>query len=184
MKKDENVVEGVVVVVVVVDVVVVVIGLVLSSVVVFGASVVKRVDRVLAVAVVKLGRGAEVEVVVEVGGFQSAVVVVVVGVVTALAIALAVVLITLPNEAAVVLMTDDVTVDDLVAVNGASRKSSTSRGAVPSIVPAFRIECCLILSGHIYLGMRQGCNVFLRKSFRGVYQECQPRIDPFSDDAS
>lgn len=85
------------------------------------------------------------EVVIEVGGFQP-VVVVEVGVVTALAIALAVVFIIRPNDAAMVLATDVGTVDDLVAVNGASRKSATSLGAVPSMAPAFLIECCLILS--------------------------------------
>lgn len=86
------------------------------------------------------------EVVIEVGGFQPVVVVVEVGVVTALAIALAVVFIIRPNDAAMVLATDVGTVDDLVAVNGASRKSATSLGAVPNMAPAFLIECCLILS--------------------------------------
>lgn len=62
MKKEEKVVEevvgAVVVVVVVVAVVVVVVGvvgLVLSSAVPFDVSVVRKVDRVLAVVVVKLG---------------------------------------------------------------------------------------------------------------------------------
>lgn len=128
-------------------VVVVVLGVVLCSVVVFGVSVVNKVDNVLAVVVVRLGKGAEVEVVVEVRGFHLVVVVVVLGTVTALAIALAVVLITRPNEAIVVLAMDEVAVDDvLVAVNGASRKRATSRGAVPRMAPAFLIECCLMLS--------------------------------------
>ena len=150
MMKVEKVVKGVVVVVVlgVTVTMVVVGGVVLSSVVDFGASVVKRVDRVVAVVVVKLGKGAEVEADVEGGVFQP-VVVVVVGVVTALATALAVVLITRPNEAAVELAMVDVTVDDLVAVKGASRKRATSRGAVPNIAPAFRIECCLMLSENV-----------------------------------
>lgn len=87
--------------------------------------------------------------VVVVGGFQPEVVAEA-GVVTALASAFAVVFITRPSEAATV-ATDEKTVDDLVAVNGASRNRATSRGAVPNMAPAFRIECCLMLSKHVHL---------------------------------
>lgn len=132
------------------------------------------------------------EVVIEVGGFQP-VVVVEVGVVTALAIALAVVFIIRPNDAAMVLATDVGTVDDLVAVNGASRKSATSLGAVPNMAPAFLIECCLILSkrfsffteiSEILFLFFFGETIIVISIARSIYQECPPRIGPFSGDAS
>lgn len=97
----------------------------------------------------------------EVDGFQP-VVVVEVGVVTALAIALAVVFTIRPNDAAMVLATDVGTVDDLVAVNGASRKRATSLGAVPNMAPAFLIECCLILSKQFFIEISE-MSLFLKK---------------------
>lgn len=118
------------------------------------------------------------EVVIEVGGFQP-VVVVEVGVVTALAIALAVVFIIRPNEAAMVLATDVGTVDDLVAVNGASRKRATSLGAVPKMAPAFLIECCLILSKRFsfFIQISEILSLFFFLFWRNDYRDIYRAID-------
>lgn len=153
------VVDGVVVLVVLVVVgivvilSVVVVVVVVEVLVVDGVNVVRIVDRVVAALVVRLGNievvvdGVVVEVVVEV--FQ--VLHMSVGVVNASAIDLAVVVITRPRAATVVpVVTVGAMVVDLVeATRGASRNCAMSRGSVPSIAPAFRIECCLMLSASV-----------------------------------
>lgn len=151
---DEKVeVVGIVVVVVVVPVVVVVGIVVILSVVVLvvvmvvGVNVVRRVDRVVAVLVVRLGSEKVVVDGVVVDGVVQVVVDVEVGVVTASAIDLAVVLITRPRAATVELVGPMVVV--LAAVRGASRSCAISRGSVPNIAPAFRRECCLMLSANL-----------------------------------
>ncbi|KYM81237.1 hypothetical protein ALC53_08308 [Atta colombica] len=155
---DHNVVvDGVVVVVVLVLVVVVGIVVILSVVVVVvvvlvvdGVNVVKRVDKVVAV-VVRLGNAKVV-----VDGVVDGVVQVVVevdvgdGEVNASAIDLAVVVITRPRAVptvTTVLVTVGVTVVDLI--RGASRNCAMSRGSVPNMAPAFRIECSLMLSANV-----------------------------------
>lgn len=149
--------DGVVVVVVLVLVVVgivVILSVVVVVVVVLvvdGVNVVKRVDKVVAVVVVRLGNAkVVVDGVVVDGVVQIVEVDVVTGVVNASAIDLAVVVITRPKAVptvTTVLVTVGATVVDLeVAVRGASRNCAMSRGSVPNMAPAFRIECCLMLS--------------------------------------
>jgi len=111
--------------------------------------VVKRVDKVVAVVVVRLGNAKVVVDGVVVDGVVQAVVEVDVGdgEVNASAIDLAVVVITRPRAVptvTTVLVTVGATVVDLV--RGASRNCAMSRGSVPNIAPAFRIECILMLS--------------------------------------
>jgi len=151
------VVDGVVVVVVLVLVVVgivVILSVVVVVVVVLvvdGVNVVKRVDKVVAVVVVKLGNAkVVVDGVVVDGVVQVVEVDVIDGEVNASAIDLAVVVITRPKAVptvTTVLVTVGATVVDLV--KGASRNCATSRGSVPNMAPAFRIECCLMLSANI-----------------------------------
>lgn len=153
---DHNVVvDGVVVVVVLVLVVVgmvVILSVVVVVVVVLvvdGVNVVKRVDKVVAAVVVRLGNAKVV-----VDGVVDGVVQVVVaevdvadGEVNASAIDLAVVVITRPRAVptvTTVLVTVGATVVDLI--RGASRNCAMSRGSVPNMAPAFRIECSLMLS--------------------------------------
>lgn len=151
------VVDGVVVLVVLVVVVgivvilsvVVVVVVVVEVLVVDGMNVVRMVDRVVAALVVRLGN---IEVVVVGGVVVDGVVQVfedvLLDMVNASAIDLAVVVITRPRAATVVpVVTIGAMVVDLVeATRGASRNCAMSRGSVPSIAPAFRIECCLMLS--------------------------------------
>lgn len=165
---DHNVVVDGVVVVVVLVLVVVGIVVILSVVVVVvvvlvvdGVNVVKRVDKVVAVVVVRLGNAKVVVDGVVVDGVVQVVEVDVVagtGVVNASAIDLAVVVITRPKAVptvTTVLVTVGATVVDLeVAVRGASRNCAMSRGSVPSMAPAFRIECCLMLSANVSTSIR------------------------------
>lgn len=180
---DENVlVDGVLLVVaaaaaaaaVVVMPTVVVVGMavilsVVVLVVVIGVNVVSRVDSVVAVLAVRFGSTETVVgtlvVVVADGVVVQMLVDVVLGVVIASAIDLAVVLITRPSAATVVLVTLGSAVVDLeaAAVRGASRNCAMSRGSVPSIAPALRIECCLMLSASD--GYRQGNQTCVRTSF-------------------
>lgn len=146
-------VDGVVVVVVVAAVVVlvmIVVGIVvLSVVVVVGAMVVKRVDRVVAVVVVKFG---SIDTVVDgvVEGVAQVLVDVDAGTVTASAIVLAVVRITRPRAVTIVLpMFDAIVVDLSKTLRGASRNCAMSRGWVPIMAPAFRKECALRLSANV-----------------------------------
>lgn len=156
---DHNVVvDGVVVVVVLVLVVVgmvVILSVVVVVVVVLvvdGVNVVKRVDKVVAAVVVRLGNAKVV-----VDGVVDGVVQVVVaevdvadGEVNASAIDLAVVVITRPRAVptvTTVLVTVGATVVDLI--RGASRNCAMSRGSVPNMAPAFRIECSLMLSTNV-----------------------------------
>ena len=120
--------------------------------VVDGANVVRIVDRVVAALVVRLGNielvvdGVVVDGVVQVLVELDALVGVLVN---ASATDLAVVVITRPRAAtvALVVMVGAMVVVDLVEVmRGASRNCAMSRGSVPNIAPAFRIECCLMLS--------------------------------------
>lgn len=151
------VVDGVVVVVVLVLVVVgivVILSVVVVVVVVLvvdGVKVVKRVDKVVAVVVVRLGNAkVVVDGVVVDGVVQVVEVEVVDDEVNASAIDLAVVVITRPRAVpTVTTVLVGATVVDLV--RGASRNCAMSvcRGSVPNMAPAFRIECCLMLSANV-----------------------------------
>ncbi|KYN15418.1 hypothetical protein ALC57_12467 [Trachymyrmex cornetzi] len=179
---DHNVVVDGVVVVVVLVLVVVGIVVILSVVVVVvvvlvvdGVNVVKRVDKVVAVVVVRLGNAKVV-----VDGVVDGVVQVVVevdvgdGEVNASAIDLAVVVITRPRAVptvTTVLVTVGATVVDLV--RGASRNCAMSRGSVPNMAPAFRIECSLMLSANVntsaynrqYLNLAHHCFDSLKRRY-------------------
>lgn len=153
------VVDGVVVLVVLVVVgivvilsEVVVVVVVVEVLVVDGVNVVRIVDRVVAALVVRLGN---IELVVDgvvVDGVVQVLVDVLVGVlVNASATDLAVVVITRPRAAtvALVVMVGANVVDLVEVMRGASRNCAMSRGSVPNIAPAFRIECCLMLSASV-----------------------------------
>lgn len=148
------VVDGVVVVVlvlVVVGIVVIlsVVVVVVVVVVIDGVNVVRRVDKVVAVLDVRLGSMEMVVDGVVVDGVAQVVVDVDVGVeVIASAIDCAVVLITRPKAVTIVLVVVAMVVDLEDAVRGASRNCAMSRGSVPNMAPAFRIECCLMLSAN------------------------------------
>lgn len=154
------VVDGVVVLVVLVVVVgivvilsvVVVVVVVVEVLVVDGMNVVRMVDRVVAALVVRLGN-IEVVVggVVIVDGVVQVLVDALPDMVNASAIDLAVVVITRPRAATVVpvVTVGAMVVDPVEATRGASRNCAMSRGSVPSIAPAFRIECCLMLSASV-----------------------------------
>jgi len=148
------VVDGVVVVVLVLIVVGILVILSVVVVVVVltvdGANVVRRVDKVVAVVLdVRLGSTEVVVDGVVVDGVDQVVVEVDVGVeVITSAIDRAVVLITRPRAVTAVLVVVATVVDLEEAVRGASRNCAMSRGSVPNMAPAFRIECCLMLSAN------------------------------------
>lgn len=154
--------DGVVVLVVLVVVVgivvilsvVVVVVVVVEGLVVDGINVVRMVDIVVAALVVRLGNMELVVGGVVVDGVVQVLVDVLLDMVNASAIDLAVVVITRPRAATVVpVVTVGAKVVDLVeATRGASRNCAMSRGSVPSIAPAFRIECCLMLSARRVIG--------------------------------
>lgn len=150
------VVDGVIVLVLVVVGIVVILSVVVVVVVlvVDGVNVVRRVDKVVAVVVVRLGNAkVVVDGVVVDGVVQVVEVDVEDGEVNASAIDLAVVVITRPRAVptvTTVLVTVGAMVVDLEeAVRGASRNCAMSRGSVPNMAPAFRIECCLMLSANV-----------------------------------
>jgi len=146
------VVDGVVVVVLVLSVVGMLVILSVVVVVVLmvdGVNVVRRVDKVVAVLDVRLGSTEVVVDGVVVDGVAQVVVDVDVGVeVMTSAIDRAVVLITRPRAVTAVLVVVATVVDLEEAVRGASRNCAMSRGSVPNMAPAFRIECCLMLSAN------------------------------------
>jgi len=146
------VVDGVVVVVLVLSVVGMLVILSVVVVVVLmvdGVNVVRRVDKVVAVLDVRLGSTEVVVDGVVVDGVVQVVVDVDVGVeVITSAIDRAVVLITRPRAVTAVLVVVATVVDLEEAVRGASRNCAMSRGSVPNMAPAFRIECCLMLSAN------------------------------------
>lgn len=152
------VVDGVVVVVLVLVVVLVVVGIVVILSVVDVVLVVdgvanvdvRRVDRVVAVLDVRFGSMDMVVDGVVVDGVAQVVVDVELGVeVITSAIDCAVVRITRPRAVTAVPVVVRMVVDLEVAVRGASRNCAMSRGSVPNMAPAFRIECCLMLSANI-----------------------------------
>lgn len=150
------VVDGVVVLVVVVGIVVilsvvVVVVVVVEVLVVDGMNVVRMVDRVVAALVVRLGNIEVVVGGVVVDGVVQVLADVLLDMVNASAIDLAVVVITRPRAATVVpvVTVGAMVVDVVEATRGASRNCAMSRGSVPSIAPAFRIECCLMLSASV-----------------------------------
>lgn len=174
MSEEKVLVDGMAVVVVVVVVVVgivVVLSVVVLVVVVVGVNVVRRVDRV--VAVLDAVRFGSAKVVVDgaVDRFVQ-VVEVEVGVVTMSAIDLVVVLITRPRAATVVLVVvaGPMVVDLEAAVRGASRNCAISRGSVPNIAPALRIECCLMLSANFsILDIRLFCKLLVYLGTRRAF---------------
>lgn len=164
---DQNVVVDGVVVEVVLVLVVVGIVVILSVVVVVvvvlvvdGVNVVKRVDKVVAVVVVRLGNAKVVVDGVVVVGVVQVVEVdgVVDGEVKASAIDLAVVVITRPRAVPTVttVLVGGMVVDLEAAVRGASRNCCATllRASVPNMAPAFRIECCLMLSANVSTSIR------------------------------